>query len=225
MTAGQQVTTAQRAEALSGELVVAAFPEPAGLLVSAYWMLETATQEPTPALVAGLGNHLDLPRPWVPASLRDPKMRRDLWKWLGEVVVWLNQEYTWDTVAMIPPCWSHHPHIVNDLAVLADQRRAAGRSLDSNAMEVWHRETLPGFTARMQSRLNQQCASGQHKPWPGNPRHRTYLAEAASGHRDERLKQDVNATQRIKLLDGSGRSLKLSITRTLDMQTGESREL
>jgi hypothetical protein len=137
----------------------------------------------------------------------------------------LNQQYTWDTDAMIPQCWSHHPHVINDLAVLADQRRAAELSLTSNAMEAWERETLPGFITRMQSRLKQQCASGQHKPWPGNPKHRTYLAEDATSHRNERLTQDLTATDGIDELNKSGHSFKLSISRTLDIQTGEYRDL
>ena len=225
MSTQRPVTPRQRYEELSEDLIVAPFPTPEGRLVGAYWKLEIAAKGPTPELVAGLGDLDDLPRPWVPSSLRDPTMRQDLWKWLGNVVVWLNQEYTWDTVAMIPQCWSHHPHIINDLAVLADQRRAAERSYTSNAMETWERETLPGFIARMQSRLKQQCTSGQHKPWPGNPRHRTYLADEATHHRDERLTRDVTATGGIAQLSTSGRSFQLSITRSLDMQTGEYRHL
>ena len=225
MTTPEQVTAAQRFAELSEDLIVAPFPAPEGLLAKAYWQIQTARENQTPELAAGLGDHRDLPRPWVPSSISDPTMRRDLWKWLGEVVVWLNQQYTWDTDAMIPQCWSHHPHVINDLAVLADQRRAAELSLTSNVMEAWERETLPGFIVRMQSRLKQQCASGQHKPWPGNPRHRTYLAHDATSHRNERLTQDVTATGGIDELNKSGHSFKLSISRTLDIQTGEYRDL
>ena len=53
-----------------------------------------------------------LPRPWDPTSIREPQLRRELWTWLDHVVDWLNVEYVWDIVGIIPPCWPQHPHLV-----------------------------------------------------------------------------------------------------------------
>jgi hypothetical protein len=66
---------------------------------------------------------------------------------------------------MIPVCWPQHPHLVHEIAVLADQRRRAGHALTSDALEEWHRYNLPAFTERMKSRLRNHCEDG-HQPWP-----------------------------------------------------------
>jgi len=52
-----------------------------------------------------------------------------------DVVTWLNREYVWDVGAVIPGCWPQHPHLVHEIAVLADQRRRAGASLTSDTIE------------------------------------------------------------------------------------------
>lgn len=52
-----------------------------------------------------------------------------------DVVIWLNREYTWDASGLIPSCWPLHPHLVHELAVLADQRRRAGLAMTSDALE------------------------------------------------------------------------------------------
>jgi len=97
---------------------------------------------------------------------------------LDGVVIWLNHDYTWDPDAMIPPCWPQHPHLVHEIAALADQRRRAGLALDSNALEEWHRYSVPTFTERMKSRLKAHCEQ-DHQPWPGRGRHTKHTA---SGH-------------------------------------------
>jgi len=91
-------------------------------------------------------------RPWEPASCRTPQLRQQRWCWLEAVVDWLVTEYTWEVGDMIPACWPQHPHLVHEIAVLADQRRRAGHALTSDALEEWHRHNLPAFTERMKSR-------------------------------------------------------------------------
>ena len=70
-----------------------------------------------------------------------------------EVVDWLISEYVWEAADTIPACWPQHPHLVHEIAVLADQRRRAGHALTSDALEEWHRYSLPAFTERVKSRL------------------------------------------------------------------------
>ena len=225
MTQQPLPTEGELAHQLTGEAIVTAFPMPGPMLEGAYWKLRTAKGEATPALTAVLGPPEHLPRPWIPASCYEPELRKQLWEWLEAVAVWLNEQYTWDATAMIPACWSHHPHIINDLAVLADRRRAAGHEYDGAAMEEWERQTLPLFIERMHTRLRQQCATGQHKPWPGRPRHQTYLAPDASQHRTQRLTRDIAALKGQKNLHTSGLPLTIVATRTIDVQTGETRDL
>jgi hypothetical protein len=101
-----------------------------------------------------------LPRPWEPATCRTPQQRQQLWCWLDAVVDWLVTEYVWDVRAMIPVCWAQHPHLVYEIAVLADQRRRAGHALTSDALEEC-RYNLPAFTERIKSRLRNDCEGRQ----------------------------------------------------------------
>ena len=77
--------------------------------------------------------------------------------WLDAVVDWLVTEYVWDVTDTIPACWPQHPHLVHEIAVLADQRRRAGHAFSSDALEEWHRYSLPAFTERMKTRLRSHC--------------------------------------------------------------------
>ena len=103
-----------------------------------------------------LGDIHELPRPWEPESC-PPKLRGEIWAWLDQVVDWLNTDYCWDPDGLIPACWPHHPHLVHELAVLADQRRLAGQAFTSDLLEEWHRYTLPSFHDRLRSRLRSHC--------------------------------------------------------------------
>jgi hypothetical protein len=127
-------------------------------------------------------------RPWDPPSCTDPVLRQELWLWLDAVVVWLNTEYTWNADAMIPSCWPHHPHLVHEIAVLADQRHAAGLTYTSNALEEWHRYALPAFSNRMTDRIRSHCVE-THDDWPGTARHTRGTAHAPD--RLQRFAQDI----------------------------------
>ncbi|WP_249051933.1 hypothetical protein [Cellulomonas fimi] len=97
-------------------------------------------------------------------------------------MTWLNHEYVWDPDAMVPSCWPSHPHLVHEIAVLADLRRRAGLALTADALEEWHRYALPAFIDRMRARLRQQCQDGGHQSWPANGRH--------ARHQDETSRRD-----------------------------------
>jgi hypothetical protein len=78
-----------------------------------------------------------------------PHLRKKVWSWLDAVVTWLNVEYVSDVADAVPGCWPLHPHLVHEFAVLADQRRRAGQALTSDALEKWHRYSLPAFVERL----------------------------------------------------------------------------
>lgn len=109
-------------------------------------------------------------RPWEPSTCEDPELRSQLWAGLDEVVLWLNHEHTWDVAGTIPTCWPHHPHLIHEIAVLADQRRRAALALSSDPFEDGHRYALPAFAERMRARLKTHCEEG-HQAWPGRSRH------------------------------------------------------
>lgn len=200
-----------------GRAMVDPFPVPGPIVLLAFWELGVAING-NQAEQAALGNHTDLPRPWDPASCRDPRLREQLWDWLDEVVVWLNREYTWDPAGMIPLCWPHHPHLVHEVAVLADQRRRAGLAKTSDALEEWHRYSLPAFADRVRGRLRAHCDEG-HRPWPGQPRHHEYATDDHARSRRDAFANDVTV-----LRDASAHrnprphSLRLGV---VDLETGE----
>ncbi|MFC3687276.1 hypothetical protein [Aquipuribacter hungaricus] len=207
-------TPAPAARSSTGPLV-APFPQPAQLVRLAYRELHIAATG-TKEQIDALGDLAQLPRPWDPASCLQPQLRRQVWDWLEQVVTWLNAEYVWDAETAVLPCWPQHPHLVHEIAVLADQRRRAGKELTSDAMEDWHRYSLPAFQDRTRTRTKGHCQDG-HEPWPAKGRHTRHTADATRGARAELYDADVLAAQ------GAGspapsRPPRLSV---VDLQTGE----
>jgi hypothetical protein len=82
--------------------------------------------------------------------------------------------------------------LVQEVAVLADQRRRAGHAFTSDALEEWHRYNLPAFTERMMARLRNHCEDG-HQPWPANGRYTRYMAETSRCAREDHCAADIGA--------------------------------
>ncbi len=194
------------------------FPVPGRLLQHAYRELSIAANG-TPEQVKMLGDTRHLPRPWDPPTCTHPDLRLELWVWLDDVVTWINHEYVWDTEAFIPSCWPEHPHLVHDLAVLADQRRRAGLAHTSDALEDWHRYALPAFHDRMTARLKTHCENG-HQPWPSTGRHARHSSDA---HRRRRVQTYRGDTDQMRDEAAGPKAPRLTVVDgdVLDPQTGE----
>lgn len=171
--------------------LVRAFPTPGPLLGTAYRDLYLAA-EGSDNQKATIGDPSLLPKPWDPPTCRSPHLRAELWEWLDQVVLWLNHEYVWDPDGMIPPCWPQHPHLVHELAVLADQRRRVGLTLDSNGLEEWHRYSLSGFLDRMRARLKAHCDQ-DHQPWPARGRYARHADDRQTRRRQDAINDDVSS--------------------------------
>lgn len=148
----------------------------------------------SPEQKKAIGALSSLPRPWDPATCTDPELRGQLWSWLDDVVLWLNHEYTWDLTGTIPSCWPHHPHLVREVAVLADQRRRAALAVTSDALEEWHRYGLPMFAERMRGRLRNHCEEG-HQSWPGRSRHSRHTSQGDREDREDAYAADLDSLQ------------------------------
>ncbi len=170
------------------------FPATGPLIDLAYRELHLAVNG-TPQERREIGDPSQLPRPWEPATCRTPELRQQLWQWLDDVVTWLNHEYTWDTEHMIPSCWAEHPHLVHEIAVIADQRRRAHLDPTSNSLEEWHRYCLPAFTDRMRTRLKSHC-DHTHGKWPGRGRQAEHTSEATTEHRQAKFNADLTCLSR-----------------------------
>lgn len=197
------------------------FPRPGRLVEHAYRELSIAANG-TPEQLKALGDTRRLPRPWDPPSCTHPNLRLELWVWLDNVATWVNREYAWDTDGFIPACWPEHPHLVHDLAVLADQRRRAGLAHTSDALEDWHRFALPAFLDRMTTRLKSHCENG-HQPWPSTSRHARHTSDP---HRRRRVAAystdgDLQPLSAEATMGATTSQLKMIDGEVLDVASGE----
>ena len=169
--------------------MIRAFPKGGALIRLAYRELQIAANG-TKEQKNAIGDPRLLPRPWDPATCRKTELRVQVWAWLEDVVTWLNREYVWDVGSVIPGCWPQHPHLVHEIAVLADQRRRAGTALTSDMLEEWHRYALPSFIERMRARIKDHCEEG-HQRWPASSRYARHTNDLASRDRTDIYSCDV----------------------------------
>jgi hypothetical protein len=190
------------------DLLVRPFPEAGPSIVLAYNELnKAATLNEAEKKEVG---YYRMPRPWIPSTCAaDPDLRMELWEWLEAVVVWMNTQYTWNATMQIPACWPYHPHIVNDLATVADIRRRCEVAPVSDSLEEWHKYTLPQFFNRMRERMGQQNCETGHGEWPGGPRHKAHIADADETSkpsmmkvREELFSLDLDALKHLRKLIG-----------------------
>jgi hypothetical protein len=198
--------------------MVRAFPEGGALIRLAYRELSIAANG-TKEQKAAIGDPRLLPRPWDPPTCRNTELREQVWDWLEDVVTWLNREYVWDVGAVIPGCWPQHPHLVHEIAVLADQRRRAGTALTSDSLEEWHRYVLPGFIDRMRARIKDHCEEG-HQRWPASSRYARHTSDPTSRDRSNSYSRDVQSTIRRATNDPRARP-RLGV---VNLETGEITE-
>ena len=173
------------------EPLVLPFPPPDGVELKRAYRNLYLSANGTEADKKRIGNPANLPRPWDPPSCTNPTLRRELWAWLEKFVTWFNHEYVWDhNAGMIPACWPQHPHLVHEIAVLADQRRRAGIDPTSSALEEWHRFGIPGFLQRLTARTKNSCDE-HHTAWPAEARHDRSARRAAADARIQLFADDV----------------------------------
>jgi hypothetical protein len=199
----------------TGQQIIQAFPEAGPRMRLAYRELRIAATGSSGQIKA-LGDPRLLPRPWDPATCESPDLRQEIWAWLDQVVTWLNHEYSWDVATMIPSCWPQHPHLVHEIAVLADQRRRAADGLTSDPLEDWHRYSLPAFQERMRHRLGDHCAGG-HQHWPARGRHTRHTSHASRAERNVAFHRDIDDLARLTP-DQQPNRPRLGI---VDLDTGE----
>lgn len=199
--------------------IVLAFPRPGRLVEHAYWELQIAASG-SPEQVRALGDLRRLPRPWDPPTCTHPDLRLEIWLWLDAVVSWINHEYTWDPASFIPECWVEHPHVVHDLAVLADQRRRAGMASTSDALEDWQRYALPAFHDRLKERLRNHCDNG-HQPWPSIGRHVRHSSDPHHGRRTRVYSRDVDSVRTEQAPTPPAPRLQVVDEDPIDVDSGE----
>lgn len=136
-------------------------------------------------------------------------------------MTWLNHEYMWDPAGVVPPCWPEHPHLVHEVAVLADLRQRASAALNSDALEEWHRYSLPPFFERMRNRVQDHCTDG-HQPWPARSRYAAHTGSPNNEHRVQTFTADTNAMHQRLDAERTSRPLGTQLRAIrIDRQTGE----
>lgn len=199
--------------------LVQPFPKPGPALVLAYRELNIAIYG-TDDQRKSLGNIADLPRPWIPSTCTRPQLRTAMWNWLEQVVTWLNHEYVFDPVDVIPACWPRHADLVNEISALADQRWRAQTALTSEFLEDWHRFALPTFLERMRHRCAEHCVDAHPPTWPAAGRLNRHLDDQHAADRRRAYADDVNATRAEQWADETATESPPRL-RLVDEQTGE----
>lgn len=172
--------------------LVLPFPMPEGPELTAAFLDLYLAAEADDEIKKKIGDPALLPRPWDPPTCRRRQLRQELWEWLDAVVNWFNSEYVWDpTAGMIPPCWPQHPHLVHEIAVLADQRRRASIDTSSNSLEEWHRYTVPAFLDRLKQRTGHHCEE-KHQVWPAGARYARHVSTPAVTERQHAFRGDIS---------------------------------
>lgn len=186
-------------------VIVSRFPEPPATIRQALIVLQVIRIGDREA-IADLGDIRDVPRPWDPASCPDD-LREQLWRWLDDVATWINQEYSWRPASMIPGCWPRHPHIANELAVLACLRDAAGdMTAPPEVLEEWQRHALPLFLDRLGTRLAEStCRTGTHVDWPAAARHDKFSGPDFARERDDLFHADTHPAHQLRPVAGGTR--------------------
>lgn len=77
--------------------------------------------------------------------------------------------------------------------MLADQRRRAGTALTSDALEQWHRYSLPAFKERMRTRVANHCETG-HQPWPAKGRQARHINDSSHNARAVAFTGDIRSS-------------------------------
>ena len=172
-------------------LMVRPFPEPGPTIRTAMEHLQQAAVEP-PADEEALRELAQMPRPWDPGTCTG-QMRAELWAWLDQVAMWVNEQHLWNvTRPGIPECWPAHPHLVHDLAVLACSRYYTSFAINPAALEDWHRYGLPGFLERLKDRLGDACQPGKHQLRPRRERDESHASTPVRRGRRQRYRDDVD---------------------------------
>lgn len=145
------------------------------------------------------------PLPWDPPTC-PPRLRRAIWSWCDDVVTWINRDHLWRADAVIPACWLRHPHLANELPLLACQRALAATTATPHAYREWIGTALPGFLTRVHEQLEHSLCvvDDEHEEWPGVARHEAAQSPAAVAERRARIDHDAQVHPSGSIREDSG---------------------
>ncbi|GAB2679585.1 hypothetical protein GCM10027271_46010 [Saccharopolyspora gloriosae] len=136
-------------------------------------------------------NKHDQPASWVlfapPAAAEDRRHRGDehtpLWT-VRNFVGWYNATFLGtpgSSARAIPPCWTEHPGLAQEVAVLAYSWRRANIGTTANVRDaqLWLQQTRPGFAARLSDWTHSHCFDRRHRPVGARCRPTRFAADAA----------------------------------------------
>lgn len=173
--------------------MVEPFPEPSGRIRTAMDALQLAATY-QPEIEDEVQELAAMPRPWDPATCPGP-LREEIWHWLDRVAIWINTQHLWNVDSPgIPECWPAHPHLVNDLAVLAAARYYTRYAMHPGPLGDWHRYNLPTFLERLEHRLGDGCQPRMHTPRPRQERDHVHTDPGARAQRWQRYQEDLDGT-------------------------------
>ncbi|MDT9592220.1 hypothetical protein RDV89_04030 [Nocardioides zeae] len=180
-----------RVDLLVPRLIAEPFPDLPAAVADRVVRLQVAAAE-QPESASGVAEVASLQRPWDPATC-EPDVRYAVWSWVDEVAAWINSQHLWSVNRPgIPECWPQHPHLANELVVVAFERYLTSYATSPMNLAEWQRSTLPLFLDRISQTLGSGCQPGRHVESPRSERNRTYAARGAREQRRDLI--DVDAT-------------------------------
>lgn len=120
------------------------------------------------------------PSAWCWRTL-GPEAKKALWRELDDWVTWIRARYP--LARKIPPCWTEHPEVVEELTALwlAWQYAYEERDAPLTAAADWHDRWLPGVLHRLQHGALAIDCSNTHQPRPTAAYAKPTLQIAARG--------------------------------------------
>lgn len=125
--------------------------------------------DPPPPKLADPSSEKGRPAPWDWSAQGDTDAAYQA-ESLAAFVTFFNHRYAWSKDQTIPPCWSQHGALVEEITTLMWSRWAAIQSprADADAAQTWHTYHLPLFIGRITKWIGPEgvadCRSGRHQP-------------------------------------------------------------
>jgi len=105
-------------------------------------------------------------RPWDWFAVRDEADSAEVHGEGLALLACFNSRYAWIPTQAIPACWAGHGGLVDELTTLMWSRWAAfsSGSASAEAAKSWHRQSLPSFMGRLDTRIGGVAATGECRP-------------------------------------------------------------
>lgn len=143
--------------------------------------------DPPPPKLADPSAEKDRPAPWDWSAQSDTDAAYQA-EAVAAFVAFFNHRYAWSKDQTIPPCWSQHGALVEEITTLMWSRWEAFQSprAGTETAQTWHTYHLPLFIARITKWIGPgvaDCRAGAHQTSRLTPASEPTVLKMAKGAR------------------------------------------